>query len=204
MSMARTAAVGGMTDTMKLMKRSGSAPPGSFSGPSGVSICARNMRVRASWRPARKLSASAPKFGMATITTIAARIAAHMHDAPDGIPFERVLVSVAGCGHGAGEHREIAKPPGRNAGVGEKAEEKNGAEREAEADCADACGDERRPVTPAEPGNHDRQGREIEQGGSTEARRKSPRRTAKPPRRRHRYQLLRMCIVTSCPAPLSG
>ena len=82
---ARTAAVAGITDTRKLMNRSGSVPPGNVSGVStGVSVCTLSILASASWRPARKLSPSVPKFGMATTTTSAARIAAHATMRPVG------------------------------------------------------------------------------------------------------------------------
>ena len=126
--MARMAAVGGMTATMKLMKRSGSAPPGSFNGPSGAFICARNMRVE------RVVQAGAKTFGIRAEIRNGddhdhrGKDRGPHHDASDGVPFERLLMSVAGRGHGSCEHREIAEPPGGDAGVGEKAEEENGAE----------------------------------------------------------------------------
>ena len=43
---------------------------------------------------------------------------------PMGIPLERMLCPLPAAATRACKHREIAKPPGRDAGVGEKAEEK--------------------------------------------------------------------------------
>ena len=82
---ASTAAAGGMATTMNMIMRSVFDTPGTVSGePAGVSVWTCNMRVSALDKPARKLSASVPKFGIATTTISAARPAAHSTRRPGG------------------------------------------------------------------------------------------------------------------------
>ena len=82
---ASTAAAGGMAATRKSISRSALDTPGTLSGASaGAPVSTRSMRVSALRRPARKLSASVPKLGMATTTTSAARIAAQTTSRPGG------------------------------------------------------------------------------------------------------------------------
>ena len=89
---ASTAAAGGMVATRKVISRSELLAP-------GVSLLTWNIRLSALVSAARKLSASMPKLGIATITTSAARAAAHTTSRPGGYHSS---VSLAGAGALAG------------------------------------------------------------------------------------------------------
>ncbi len=93
------------------------------------------------------------------------------HRGPDDqtagrIPFKRGQSGGRSAGAnvaGARQQREIAQPPGGQAGAGEKSQEEHAAKGNAERGRSGDGSDQRRPMAPAKACDHDRQRGEVEQ-----------------------------------------
>src|SRR6185312_10973646 len=71
-------------------------------------------------------------------------------------------------GQGPRQRAQIAEPPGGRSDADEEGEKQDAAEGGGNGERAHGAGDERRPMAPAEPGDHHRQGREVEQDDGQE------------------------------------
>src|SRR5665213_3376678 len=134
---------------------------GRFSRPENFTMRAASHRLST----LVMLASTAAAGGMAT-TRKSTRRSALLTPGKAGVASTGVPVSarkMAAIADGARQHRQITKPCGRNPGACQKRKEEDRAEGDCERQRAGQCRGDGRPMAPAQPRDHDRQRRQIEQ-----------------------------------------
>ena len=147
---ASTAAAGGIAATRKSTSRSALVTPGSSSGrpPACRFRRADSCVERVAQAGAEALGVDA-EIGNGDDDDQRGENGGPDHQPARRIPFERGAAPPSPTG--PRQHREIAEPPGRNAGAGQKGEEEHRAEHRGERQrAASSARDQRRPMAPAE------------------------------------------------------